>query len=160
MPCSGCSALHGVNHNFKKSKNTKGDSSTHKDVKTCITNSQSHAAYLQIVQVKVKSGNEIFITNYALLNSESQSTLVTKDFVRQLNLKGKGTIINISSIKDKDEEVKVNQYSLTVMDKHLNNPLISKLHFLYQIICSTCHHKYHLQHTMKYIKPLYLIEKM
>ena len=68
--------------------------------------------------MKVKSGNGIVIPTYALLGSESQSKLITEDFAGQLNLKGKGITTNISSIKDKREELKVNQCSLTVSAKY------------------------------------------
>ena len=68
--------------------------------------------------MKVKSGNGIVIPTYALLGSESQSKLIREDFAGQLNLKGKGIATNISSIKDKREELKVNQYSLTVSAKY------------------------------------------
>lgn len=112
-----------------KSKDTKADDV--EDVKICMTNIQSIAVYLQVVQMKVKSGNWIVIPTYALLGSWSQSTLIKEDFLWQLNLKEESTTINIISIKDKGEEVKVyvNQYSLRVSGKCQIQPFDIKTAF-------------------------------
>ena len=56
------------------------------------------------------------ISTFALLDNGSQSTLIREDFVKQLKLKGCSRTINISSIKDDLESVKVKEISLKIYD--------------------------------------------
>ena len=56
------------------------------------------------------------ISTFALLDNGNQSTLIRKDFARQLKRKGYFRVINISSIKDETESVKVKETSLKIYD--------------------------------------------
>ena len=83
-------------------------------MKTCATGSSYHPVYLQILEVKIKSGNGNMVPTYALLDNGSQSSLIREDFARSLNIKGANVTVNISSIKDKGEEIKLKECALTV----------------------------------------------
>ena len=105
-------------NNQGNSRQQRGKDSEQKqtkdDMKTCATGSSYHPVYLQILEVKIKSGNGNMIPTYALLDNGSQSSLIREDFARSLNIKGANVTVNISSIKDKGEEIKVKEFALTV----------------------------------------------
>ena len=100
----------------KQRKSDKDSKEKHnKDgLKTCATGSSYTPVCLQIVEVKIKSGNGTMISTYALLDNGSQSSLIREDFAKSLNLKGTNVTVNISSIKDKGEEVKVKEFTLVI----------------------------------------------
>ena len=105
-------------NNQGNSRQQRGKNSEQKqtkdDMKTCATGSSYHPEYLQILEVKIKSGNGNMAPTYALLDNGSQSSPIREDFARSLNIKGANVTVNISSIKDKGEEIKVKEFALTV----------------------------------------------
>ena len=56
------------------------------------------------------------ISTFALLDNSSQRTLIREDLAKQLKRKGYSRTINISSIKDELESVKVKEISLKIYD--------------------------------------------
>ena len=72
--------------------------------------------FLQIVPVKVKPKGGRFISTYALLDSGSESTLVQEDFLKRLDLEGKTKLVNISSIRDAGETIRVKEVKLQIVD--------------------------------------------
>ena len=54
------------------------------------------------------------ISTFALLDNSSQRTLIREDLAKQLKRKGYSRTINISSIKDELESVKVKEISLKI----------------------------------------------
>ena len=61
------------------------------------------------------------ISTFTLLNNGNQSTLIREDFAKQLKLKEHSRTINISSIKDESESVKVKEISLKIHDMDHKN---------------------------------------
>ena len=61
------------------------------------------------------------ISNYALLDNGSQSTPIREDFSKLLKLSGSSRTVNINSIKDKPENVKVKETSLKIYDMDHKN---------------------------------------
>ena len=103
-----------VNSRQQRERGDSEQKQTKDDMKTCATGSSYHPVYLQILEVKIKSGNGNIVPTYALLDNGSQSSLIREDFARSLNIKGANVTVNISSIKDKGEEIKVKEFALTV----------------------------------------------
>ena len=71
---------------------------------------------MQILPLKVKTIDGRTTTTYALLDNDSQSTLIRDDFAQGLNLKGCKKTISISSVIDEVEEVKVKEVSFRIQD--------------------------------------------
>ena len=63
------------------------------------------------------------ISTFSLLDNGNRSTLIRKDFARKLKLKGYFRAINIRSIKDETESVKVKGTSLKIYDMDHKNKL-------------------------------------
>ena len=78
---------------------------------------------MQILPLKVKTIDGRTTTTYALLDNDSQSTLIRDDFAQGLNLKGCKKTISISSVIDEVEEVKVKEVSLRIQDMKKENEL-------------------------------------
>ena len=70
--------------------------------------------------VNVKNDGET-ISNFTLLVHDSQSTFIRENFIKQLKLKRYSRTINISSIKDEPEKVKVKEISLMIYDMDHKN---------------------------------------
>ena len=111
---------------FKK----KVDDTDEENAKVCISKTAKHqAVFLQIVPVKVKLEGGKFISTYALLDNGGESTLIQADFLKRLDLDGKTKSINISSIKDVEETIRVKEVKLKIVDNentsifHINGAL-------------------------------------
>ena len=89
-------------------KSTKKEGESMK-VNTYETSKVCERIFLQIVPVKVTKNDSETISIFALLENGSQSTLIREDFAKQLKLKRYSRTINISSIKDEPESVKVKE---------------------------------------------------
>ena len=79
--------------------------------------------YLQIVPVMLHSPGGKSCSTYALLDSGSQSTLLREDVAKQLNLKGKKSNVNITTIKDKSERLTLQEVSLNVSSRNNEHSL-------------------------------------
>ena len=78
----------------------KVDDTDEENTKVCISKTAKHpAVFFQIVPVKVKSRDGKFMSTYALLHSESESTLMREDFLKRLDLEGKTKLANISRLQ-------------------------------------------------------------
>ena len=60
--------------------------------------------------------NDKTTSTFAMLDNGRQSTYKREDFAKKLKLKGYYRTINISSVKDKPENVKVNEIRLKIYD--------------------------------------------
>ena len=60
---------------------------------------RSHV-YLQVVPVRVKNYRGVWIDTYAMLDTGSQCTLITKSLCKELKLQGRKTKINFGTIRD------------------------------------------------------------
>ena len=78
---------------------------------------------MQILPLKVKTIDGRATTTYALLDNDSQRTLIRDDFAQGLKLKGCKKTISISSVIDEAEEVKVKEVSLRIQDMKIENEL-------------------------------------
>ena len=74
--------------------------------------------------------NSQTISIFTLLYNSSQSTLIREDFVKQMKLKEYSSTINISSINDEPESVKVKEISLNIYDMDHKNE-VEKRHTRY-----------------------------
>ena len=74
--------------------------------------------------------NSQTISIFTLLYNSSQSTLIREDFVKQMKLKEYSSTINISSINDEPESVKVKEISLNIYDMDHKNE-VEKRHTHY-----------------------------
>ena len=69
---------------------------------------------------------------YALLDTGCKSTLTHSDFAKQLNLRKNSNTVNISSTKDSEELINVDEVELYVTDEentsslHINKALVIK----------------------------------
>ena len=66
---------------------------------TGLVKSRSHV-FLQVVPVRIKNHRGDWIDTFAMLDTGSQCTLVTKSLCKQLNLQGRKTKINFGTIRD------------------------------------------------------------
>ena len=122
---SDCSEQHhtSLHDYFKKPKKEEGEDNT----KVCISKTTStQKIFLQIVPVRVKSSNGMFFQTYALLDNGSESTLIRADFARKLKLNGKKRSINVSSIKDTGETVRVHEVAIEVRDDNNTSSFVIK----------------------------------
>ena len=90
---------------------------------TGMTKEPSKRILLQILPVKVKTIDERTTKTYALLNNDSQNTLIRDDFAKGLKLKSYKKTISISSVTDEVEEVKLKEVSLRIQDMKEENEL-------------------------------------
>ena len=132
----GCSAKHTL-HDYFLLKQKKRDKDSDKHVKddsqstkkkgesitinTYKTSKVSERVFLQTVSLKVMKNDGQTISTFALLDNGSQSTLIREDFAKQLKLKGYSRTINITSIKDELESVKIKEISLKIYDMDHKN---------------------------------------
>ena len=75
----------------------------------------------QIVPIKVRAADGEYISNYALLDTEMESTLIRSDFAKGLNVRKNCKIVNISNIKDSRELVNVDEVELYVTDEEIKS---------------------------------------
>ena len=114
------------NHVKDGSKSTKKEGEIVK-VNTYNTSKVSKRVFLQIGPVNVKNDGET-ISNFTLLVHGSQSTFIREDFIKQLKLKRYSRTINISSIRDEPETVKVKEMSLMIYDMDHKNEVEVEVH--------------------------------
>ena len=150
----GCSAKHHTTLNgcflLKEKKQDKdsdkhvkdGSKSTKKEIEsikinTYETSKVSERVFLLIVLVKVMKNVGETISTFVFLDNGSQNTLIREYFVKQLKLKGYFRTINISSIKDELESVKVKEISLKIYDMDHKNEVEVKRYILPKGIFNT-----------------------
>ena len=111
----GCAEHHHTSLHYYFKKNV--EDTDEKNTKVCTSTTAKHqAVFLQIVPVKVKPKGGRFISTYTLLDCGSESTLVQEDFLKRLDLEGKTKLVNISSIRDAGETIRVKEVKLQIVD--------------------------------------------
>ena len=111
------------------SKSTKKEIESIK-INTYETSKVSERVFLLIVLVKVMKNVGETISTFVFLDNGSQNTLIREYFVKQMKLKGYFRTINISSIKDELESVKVKEISLKIYDMDPKNEVEVKTYIL------------------------------
>ena len=83
-------------------QSTPDGSEDGKEIKSTINGhikGSSHV-YLQVVPVRVKNERGFWVETYAMLDTGSQCTLITKSLCKELNLQGRKSKINFGTIRD------------------------------------------------------------
>ena len=101
-----------------KSTKKKGESVK---INTYKTSKISEKVFSQIVPEKVMKNDGEAISTFALLENCSQSNLTREHLAKKLKLKGYSRIINISSIKNEPESVKLKKISLKIYNMDQKN---------------------------------------
>ena len=97
--------------------------------------------YLQIMPMKVRATNREYISNYALLDAASESTLIRSNFAKRLNLKN-SKIVNTSSINDSGELINVDEVELYVIDEENTSSFHIEKHWSLKRKGSICQHSF------------------
>ena len=79
-----------------------------------ISNYQKH--FLKIAPVNVKQADGKFVTRYERLDTDSESKRIREDLMKNLKLREKTKLVNITSIKKSMENISIKEVVIQVAD--------------------------------------------
>ena len=72
--------------------------------------------FLQIAPVNVKQADGKFVTRYERLDTDSESKRIREDLMKNLKLREKAKLVNITSIKKSMENISIKKVVIQVAD--------------------------------------------